>query len=215
MSYILEALKKLEEKRRRTETPQDLLSVRPAGPQETGRRPVLRYLIAVLLLLNAVLLLWWLLPRQVPGPDRSVVRALSSPSPTPAVRGPEEKHAQRVSSYEAAPGDKDESHRGVSASFPVAASRTEWSGAPAKHAQRDGMEIYQPGDLPASVRQELPDIAISGHFYAADPSSRVVVINGRPMHEGETLAGGLRLERITSDGVVMDYQGYRFHKGVF
>jgi general secretion pathway protein B len=215
MSYILEALKKLEEKRRRTETSQDLLSVCPAAPQEAGRRPVLRYLIAVLLLLNAGLLLWWLLPRQIPGPDSSVVGALSSPSPTRTVSRPEEKNAQRVSSYGAAPGDKDESHQGVSASFPIAVSRTEWSGASAKNAERDGLEIYQPGDLPASVRQELPDITISGHFYAADPSSRVVVINGRPMHEGETLAGGLRLERITSDGVVMDYQGYRFHKGVF
>lgn len=210
MSYILEALKKLEENRRRTETPQDLLSVRPAAPQETGRRPALRYLIALLLLLNAGLLLWWLLPRQVPGPDSPVVGALPSPSPTPTVSGSEEKP-----SYEAAPGEKDGSHHGVSASFPIAASRTEWSGAPARNAERDGLEIYQPGDLPASVRQELPDITISGHFYAADPSSRVVVINGRPMHEGETLAGGLRLERITSDGVVMDYQGYRFHKGVF
>jgi general secretion pathway protein B len=65
------------------------------------------------------------------------------------------------------------------------------------------------------VSQRLPDLTISGHFYDISPSSRVVTVGGRALHEGDAAAPGVKLERITPDGAVFSCEGYRFHKGVF
>ncbi len=215
MSYILEALKKLEEKRRRAETQHDLFAVPASAPEETVRRSLWRYLIAALLLLNAGLLLWWLHPRQVSGTRGSVTTPAPPPSAMSSVGEPETKEARQPAPDTAASGDKGEKHGRISAAAPIDVSQAEKSVASGKSDEWDRGKTSRLDDLPASARQELPEITISGHFYAAEPSSRVVVINGRPMHEGESVAGGLRLERITSDGVVMNYRGYRFRKGVF
>ncbi len=215
MSYILEALKKLEEKRRRAETPHDLLTIPAATAPDGERRPLWHYLIAVLLLFNAGLLLWWLL-RPWQAPAGAGLKAEPSPSPS-LVYEPEpgkEKYARKIRPDSTAP-DKEAGTLRQTQSPAVDVLPAETARVTRKTAEKDARKIYGLDELPPSVRQELPQIIISGHFYAADPSSRVAVINGKAMHEGETLTGGLRLERITSDGVVMDYQGYCFRKGLF
>jgi hypothetical protein len=35
------------------------------------------------------------------------------------------------------------------------------------------------------------------------------------MKEGESLAPGLKLEKITPDGVIFSYKGYRFQHGIW
>jgi general secretion pathway protein B len=61
MSFILDALKKLEQKRHRGTVP-DLLTVHEPVPQETKKRLVWPYLLLVALLLNAGILTLWLGP---------------------------------------------------------------------------------------------------------------------------------------------------------
>lgn len=69
--------------------------------------------------------------------------------------------------------------------------------------------------LPASLQNALPSISIAGHIYADEPAARMVMINGKITHEGDTVASGLTLEGITSDGIILMFQGTRFHMGVF
>ncbi len=213
MSYILEALKKLEEKRRRAETPHDLLSSPVAAVHAPEGRPPWHYLIVALLLFNAGLLLWWLRPWQAPARAGLNKAESSSPAPVYEPVAGMGKDPRKIRPDSTA-SDKEEGSiqtRDIAAEvLPAETGRVT-----RKTDERDAHKIYGIEELPPSVQQELPQIIISGHFYAADPSSRVVVINGKAMHEGEILAGGLRLQRITSDGVVMDYQGYCFRKGLF
>lgn len=69
--------------------------------------------------------------------------------------------------------------------------------------------------LPYSMRQELPKVTISVHFYAHSPASRKVNVNGRMMREGQYVSPVLKLEQITVDGVIFDYKGRRFEMSVF
>jgi general secretion pathway protein B len=63
MSYILDALKKLEKKRHHGSVP-DLLTLQDLMAQEPKKRPLWPYLFLIVLLLNAVILVWWLSPWQ-------------------------------------------------------------------------------------------------------------------------------------------------------
>jgi len=75
-------------------------------------------------------------------------------------------------------------------------------------------KVYSLQELPASLRQSLPDFAISTHLFASDASSRMVRINGQLLREGQFLTAGLKLEEITFEGVVFSYQKYRFLVGL-
>ena len=67
MSYILDALKKSDEERKRGTVP-DLLAVQDARVQEQQKRHWWPYLLLVALVLNAGIFLWWLTPRQATKP---------------------------------------------------------------------------------------------------------------------------------------------------
>jgi|HigsolmetaAR203D_1030402.scaffolds.fasta_scaffold00035_56 general secretion pathway protein B len=64
-------------------------------------------------------------------------------------------------------------------------------------------------DLLASGAQ-LPDLHVDIHVHSPVPAQRFVFVNMRKYVEGETLAEGPLVERITSDGVVLNHRGTRF-----
>jgi general secretion pathway protein B len=70
--------------------------------------------------------------------------------------------------------------------------------------------LYDIESLPASVKDDLPDINISVFVYSDDPSSRVVKINGQTVREGQELNDGLKVEKIVPEGVILNYEDYRF-----
>ena len=63
MSYILDALKKSEKERKRGNIP-DLSNTPEPPTHKPKKRTVLPYLIGIVLLINAGLLAWWLVPRE-------------------------------------------------------------------------------------------------------------------------------------------------------
>ncbi len=64
-------------------------------------------------------------------------------------------------------------------------------------------------DLPLAIRQSLPPLVLNMHLYRATPSERVVILDGKRLHEGESV-GDIQLIEIRSDGVVLVAQGQRF-----
>jgi len=74
--------------------------------------------------------------------------------------------------------------------------------------------LYDLKSLPSSVKEDLPDINISVFVYSDDPSSRVVKINGQTVREGQELTDGLKVEKIVPEGVIFNYEDYRFRVGV-
>lgn len=76
-------------------------------------------------------------------------------------------------------------------------------------AQREPLHIMQ---LPLSVQKEVPEFHISAHVYfAKKTASRLASINGKIVREGDDFVPDLKVEEITSDGVIFSYHKYLFH----
>jgi len=76
------------------------------------------------------------------------------------------------------------------------------SGTSQRPAPRREPDIVDISELPAAVRNRIPDITFSGHVYSNVSSRRSVIINGKYMREGEFVNADLKLEKITSKGAV-------------
>ncbi|MFT5211859.1 MAG: hypothetical protein ACI9CE_003600 [Flavobacterium sp.] len=63
-------------------------------------------------------------------------------------------------------------------------------------------------ELPAAIKNLLPDLSFSTHLYGEDKSFSIVNINGKMLKEGDRISEGLSLKEITQDGVVLHYQEY-------
>jgi general secretion pathway protein B len=69
-------------------------------------------------------------------------------------------------------------------------------------------------ELPAAIKDSLPELKMSAHYYTAEPQARFTRINDFNLKEGQALTTGVKLEEITPEGVVLSYQGYRFRMGI-
>ena len=84
------------------------------------------------------------------------------------------------------------------------------SAAPASALPAPPSRVLAFYELPPAVRERIPALAISGFSYVEEPGMRMAVINDRVLRQGESAAPGITLERIASDGVVLNFSGYRF-----
>lgn len=64
-------------------------------------------------------------------------------------------------------------------------------------------------DLPPAERGRIPEIDVQLHYYTAARERRLVRINGTNLHEGEG-AGGVRVDEIRPDGMVLEAGGVTF-----
>lgn len=212
MSYILDALKKSEQQRRRGATP--TLQEAPVTPPAARPAPIEHYpLIAAILLVIGIAAGWWRpwqtepqaqLPPAVKAPDspriptqamtevtaHALVATTSSPT---TLQHPPAYAKNQTTHPDTAP---------IAVTPPPIA-------APAQKAA-----IISLTELPLSVQQELPPMTIQLHAYSSKPTKRLVSINSRMLHEGESLAPGLLLEEITADGMILSYKGFRFQHGI-
>jgi general secretion pathway protein B len=77
-----------------------------------------------------------------------------------------------------------------------------------KRGTMNGMTLYQ--DAALAPGSNLPELRLDLHVYAAKPEDRFALINMRKLHEGDALQGGVRVDSITPDGVVMSHNGSKF-----
>lgn len=64
--------------------------------------------------------------------------------------------------------------------------------------------------LPASLRKQLPPLAVGGSVYSDDASARFIMLNGEVVKEGGQPAPDLVLERIEPKSAVLRFKGERF-----
>ena len=67
-------------------------------------------------------------------------------------------------------------------------------------------------ELPYSLQQQIPSIAISVHIYNSQVDARKVRVNGQLLYEGEQVDNETLVEEITPHGVIFDYAGTLFRK---
>jgi len=196
MSYIFEALKKLEQTRDRTSR---LLLITGEAAPERKRRPSWSFsVLALLLSLNAGVLFWWAHSRQptpviTQAPAAATRPADANEAPQPAKRPP--APIADPSQAEQAPHTKPEA-------------------PPKLRPVERGATVVDLTELPAAIKESLPPLKMSAHYYTAEPKERFTRINDLTLREGQSLPPGVKLEAITPEGVLLSYEGYRFLLGM-
>ncbi|HEV8076880.1 MAG TPA: general secretion pathway protein GspB [Marinobacter sp.] len=87
------------------------------------------------------------------------------------------------------------------------------SGATVFAGSLDGLRIPHLVELPLSFQRSVPDLTVNSHIFASVPQARRVTINNQNLRPGDSFQG-LRVEKITEDGVVLSRQGQQFRLGI-
>lgn len=224
MSYILDALRKSDQLRRRGAVP--TLAVLPMAMAEPERPALLRYgaLGLIPIVIVSVAVGWFGSSRTESVPQSAVPAPVAADSPArqsapagavvqlplPMVKATPERIVQPMA-VATVPPVAVRRRSPPPAGAPIQATAR---GADAEVAESPAMatDIVSIADLPATIRQGLPPMPVAVHAYSSKPGDRLVSINGRLLHEGDELAAGLRLEQITPEGMVFGYRGYRFRR---
>ena len=186
MSYILDALKKSEQERRQQsgESPTLQTVHRPkVGVEPKSAWPLAISLLVLAALVIAVWLIW---------PRFSVTL------------NPElERTAVKVSVDNGEP--KKTSVEGVAITDSTSVASEKAQGITA--APSPVVELWE---LPDNVQAQIPALTFSFHVYSENPARRTIIINNRRVNEGAKLSDKLVLQEITSDGVVLAWEQFRF-----
>lgn len=229
MSLILDALRKSEHQRQRSTGP--ALAVVPEG-RHPHRPPTWALVLVGLLALNVLVLSAFMLigrsgerraadtlpPTAAPvtAPARMAPAASnaqltraprSEPVPLPARPPRNDVRPLATETATAAPA-RPQPRSETPASTPATAPATPPPAAPARSAEDARLPRFQ--DMVVRGELNVPHMHLDIHVFSGDAAQRFVFINMRRYNEGQATQEGPRVERITPDGVVMDYQGQRF-----
>jgi general secretion pathway protein B len=219
MSFILDALRKSENERQRGTVP-DVARIPLAQP--APRTP--RWTMAVIALLSACVVVfaaaWWqsqrseFAPRSAAVPAQPTSRRTAAPgdpappvaAPVPVIAAQSPTAPTRSTAREPQAQPSDVAERPAPATPAVREPvRAIASPAPAEN-----------NDPPPSVAQlrasgiDVPTLDLQLHSFSDSRAGRFVFINGARYAEGDTLAAGPRVVRITPNGVVLDQLGRQF-----
>lgn len=226
MSFILDALKKSEERRLLRDVgrvpKQTILDLSWSG----ARRWPLWLFLAVLPV--ALAFGWWLRGVSLhSSPESRATGPVASVPPDKALPVVEPSRAMAPEAGKATPPVEV----GRAAPFaPVPAESIVASGQPTPRvvASQPALREFQPqgkapaqsppvtkplpvsGRAPSARQDHLPKLTMSLHFYTANPAQRMVRIDNHIVREGQPLSENLVLEEITPTGALFSYAGERF-----
>ena len=227
MSFILDALKKSEQERRRQQAPS--ITEQPYG-QHTRNRPWWVWLVIGLLMVNFGFLMVLFLRKDSPAPAPAPAAVSNSNSPSAAhpessaaapvitARNSEVRALEEEASNPAAPDDTTSlllSSATSSESAPLVQAA-----ASSASAINNGINTYPSKSrtgltstlesLGGSAALNLPELRLDLHVYSDNKLQRFAFINSKKYFEGQTLSEGPLVEQITEEGVVLSYRSQRF-----
>jgi general secretion pathway protein B len=224
MSYILDALKRADAEREQGRVPG--LHAHPLDPGAPARReqPAPRWSWWAGAAAGAVVLaaLAWRMGADAnmppptplpPAPADPVAQnlapagaALPRPAPQPAVGPVVPSYAPPPAAVRPAPDPRPAAAARAASAVPPVATPVGTPAATAAPATR----LPWLAELPASLRQQLPSLTVSGSVYSDDAKARFILLNGDVAREGSRPAPGLVVERIEPRSAVLSFQGERF-----
>lgn len=226
MSYILDALRKSETERRQGRVPDLGQQVQMIHKPKKNSVPVLAWVVAIALVLNAVILTWVFWPRTsvtaaqepaaVSAETAASVPQVESPEPAPSPEKPDTTLANAVEIP--MPGVAEPTVEEATRERPtviVPTPREPRAVNPSTTVDSEAAAARTPHlvELPLSFQKRVPDLIFNSHIYASEPSSRRVMINDNYLRPGESFSG-ITVERITEEGVELSMDGRRFRVGV-
>jgi general secretion pathway protein B len=208
MSFILDALKKSENERQLQAGP-SFVDIKSAP--RASRPPTLWIAIGVLLTINVIILGIFLGRRG--NLSSEPIPTAAAPTTPVATSMPATATAQASS----LPATAAPLPPAAAPAAPVTDQDVAAQVAPEPRLDRPQLDNYATdqnlptiNDVVAQGRATLPDLHLDMHVFATSPAERFVSINSHKLREGMQLEEGLRVERITRDGVVLNYRGLRF-----
>jgi general secretion pathway protein B len=232
MSYILDALRKAEAERERGTVPglhaqpAFAAGAAPGRARPTSRVAVLVAVVGVLLVAAAALPWFFMAGRSPSSPVAPVVATAApapalapvpvampvpvpapQPAPAPApMAAPPTTTASASTTLQAAPAPVRKS-RPVPSVATVASSPAT---VPSTAVPKADGRLYALSELPDDIRRQLPTLSVGGSMYSASPASRLVIINGQVLHEGDRITPELVLQQIRLKSAVLAFKGYRY-----
>jgi general secretion pathway protein B len=218
VSYILEALKKLEQKRQQEGTP-NLLTLQGDATKVRQKRRLWPYIALGVVLLNGimVLLLFWIAPWKHAGQPLSQTSrvARESTTPPPVTVLPEKKEQPVAETKKDVPLPEKKDVTQSAPSQPPAPIKTSPESSPREIKPiKPSNKVLSIKELPAAIKGSLPELKMTVHSYNEQPQSRFVVMNNNTIREGQPMNADLKVEQITPNGVILNYQGHRFVLGI-
>ena len=236
MSYILEALKKAQAERQLGNAPTIHAPAPSYAAPRAGQGAQRRYLalgVGVVVAAAAVALLW---PRfageppvrlaAVPATAPATVSATApvatpappavvTTAPAPAVQpapAPAPVAEARPARVKPAPAQVVSPVPAAPPSPRPSPQQREAAPAPATVAAQpagdDQLRTLQ--QLPDTLQREIPKVAFGGYIYSPTPGESLLLVDKMLRREGEEVAPGLVLERLTPKAAVMNYRGTRY-----
>lgn len=223
MSFILDALRKSEQERQRSENP-GIAQVRMQPRQ--GYKTIWVVLVAALVIVN-LLLLAFILLRATPEPTVATPSpngpamaetAQSDPPASRSSRPPISPSASTATGRQSRelrdelarqPQKTQKTTSGDIATEPAAATTaTKSANSPKQISQVSTLPTFTELTLAGSI--SLPPLHLDIHVYSEAPAERFIFVNMKKYREGDQLSEGPTINNITDEGVVLRYQGREF-----
>jgi general secretion pathway protein B len=213
LSYILDALKKSDSERQQRQGP-TLATVQSPHFFSQGRSrsslPLLLGSMFAVLLVIAVgcyqmgYLIW-----QLPGERAAQSLQVPVVESHPVDAGTAAAEPLAESQVNPAAGVS-----GVESTLSESSRDFDLATGPESSAEVSSPAIPELWQLPASLREGIPQLDFSLHVYSTRIDQRSIIINNRMMREGESVTPQLTLSAITPDGVVMRYRSAYFRVSI-
>ncbi len=230
MSYILDALRKSETERRQGKVP-DLGQQVQLIHKPRKKSVSAAVWVAIALIINAAVLAVVFWPgsmtavgneSEVPVGDRNVQVTEPETTAEPRQTGsqeqpPEPDTAEPVPAPSAdEPADALVESGGAEPRLRptvIVPNRTVVDPVPTQPEQEPVGRVPHLVELPLPFQKSIPDLIFNSHIYSSEPTARRVMINNQYMRAGDSFSG-IRVERITEEGVVLSKNGRQFRVGV-
>ncbi len=226
VSYILEALKKSEQDRKKSESP-NFYSIESAVLPERNRRNIWAWFFMGLLLLNLSFFasyLFWKYQSKVPQAQEAVLSApikSESLAPVQAQAKPpvalqknyqQEREIVTAKAVIRTHNNAPEQTQIVNdeAQFETIGPQSRRYAESLQVDEEEPNKLPSPYDLPKAVQSALPSLHFDSHMYSSDGPFRSVIVNGQLLKEGEFIEEGLMLVEITESGVILNFNGHIF-----
>jgi len=226
MSYILDALRKAEAERERGSVPgihaqPGFAGARPSGSPARSRMWIVVLALGAALAIAIAVALYLLFGRSANGDVATPVAKLPMPAPTlpapPVATAPPvalPAPAPMPTAVAVAPPVQAAAPLPAPAARkprpPAPAASSASAAAPGPVGPKAEERIYAISELPDDIRRQLPQLSVGGSMYSPTAASRLVIINGQVLHEGEHITPELAVQQIGPKAAVLAFKGYRY-----
>jgi len=204
VSYILDSLKKSEQKRRsqHSDIP-GLGSVADNHPERSRRWGgwLLLFFFGLCLTGLTVFLV-------MSNKDTGAGIGAFSPDPSPATQSPPTGELSQHGIEPAAPVTGPALPT-AGITRPQTTDSGEAATAPVPRPEKVERKLYLFSELPSGIAGNIAGLEMTLHYYSSVPGRSMVRVNGRNLHQGEILQPGVSVLQIIPDGAILDLHGYR------